>query len=310
MVLAIKVLVLAAVVWGVGHTLLRGWDGLSEHQWRLSWAWLATSGALYGMGLLPAAWYWRRAMIALGGRPDWLQTLTAYFAGHLAKYVPGKVLVVALRAGLLPRTLVPLRAAVISVFLETFTTMAVGAAIVVALSPLVLALEGGRIALALAIVALLGVPTLPPVARWLIVQVEQLRTQSAALAQQTDSSVPKIDVALMLSGWLAGAVLWTLFGLSLGAMIRAIDATPISAWYDAPWLISAVALASVAGFVSLMPGGFGVRDLLLVELLAPRVGETTALVAGLGLRLVWIVSELVVYGILYLVSRWHQHRSQ
>ena len=70
-----------------------------------------------------------------------------------------------------------------------------------------------------------------------------------------------------------------------------------------PLLVAAVSLAVVGGFVSMLPGGFVVRDALLLELLSPTCGSANALIASVLLRLVWLVSELTICGILELVKR-------
>ena len=56
----------------------------------------------------------------------------------------------------------------------------------------------------------------------------------------------------------------------------------------------------VAGFLSLIPGGLGVRDWILMTLLAPQYGAKTAVVSTVLLRVVWLLSELVVSAILYV----------
>ncbi len=61
--------------------------------------------------------------------------------------------------------------------------------------------------------------------------------------------------------------------------------------------------AVVAGFLSFIPAGAVVREAVLLELLAPQLGEANALVAAVLLRVVWLVSELVVSGILYMSPR-------
>jgi uncharacterized membrane protein YbhN (UPF0104 family) len=95
-----------------------------------------------------------------------------------------------------------------------------------------------------------------------------------------------------------------MMGISLRATLRAVGTEklhPLGG--DLPLLVSAVALAVVAGFASLLPGGLGVRDALLVQLLAPACGEAVALVAAVLLRLVWLVSEVAACGILYIAAR-------
>lgn len=301
--LALKLLVLATVVWGVGRTLLSGWSKLAELTWDVSWPWVAVAGVLYVFGLLPSAWYWRRSMIALGGRPGWADTLKAYFAGHLAKYVPGKVLVVVLRAGMLPRAAVPLGVGVVGVFLETLTIMTVGAFLVAVLSPVLLELDKRTAAVALAVAVAVGLPTVPPVARGIIRRVMRHSSVGEPAGQGTPPSLEGLNLRLMVEGWLASGLFWTLLATSLGATLNAIGVAGVSSIGQLPVLIAAVALANVAGFVSMLPGGLGVRDAVLVGVLAPRFGDAPALLAAVGLRLIWIVTELAVCGILYVGRR-------
>src|ERR1700722_9076263 len=54
--------------------------------------WLALSGGLYLVALLPSAWYWYHLMHIFGDRPRPLVALRAYFMGQMGKYVPGKAL--------------------------------------------------------------------------------------------------------------------------------------------------------------------------------------------------------------------------
>jgi hypothetical protein len=67
--------------------------------------------------------------------------------------------------------------------------------------------------------------------------------------------------------------------------------------------VATVAIAVVAGFASMLPGGLGVRDLLLVQLLAPICGEPNALIAAAMWRLVSVLSEFVICVILEVMKR-------
>jgi uncharacterized membrane protein YbhN (UPF0104 family) len=74
---------------------------------------------------------------------------------------------------------------------------------------------------------------------------------------------------------------------------------------DLPRYTASVSLATVAGFVSFIPGGLGVRDAVLMEVLALGFAEdaaATALVSAVLLRLVWLVAELAISAILYGVG--------
>ena len=61
---------------------------------------------------------------------------------------------------------------------------------------------------------------------------------------------------------------------------------------------AAVSLATVAGFLSFVPGGAVVREAVLTELMAPHVGDSVAVVAAILLRLAWLAAELAISGVL------------
>jgi uncharacterized membrane protein YbhN (UPF0104 family) len=110
----------------------------------------------------------------------------------------------------------------------------------------------------------------------------------------------------VLIGWLMMAVLWTLLGLSLVATLAALP-DPHLSWQDlptaAPLAICCVALATVAGFLSMLPGGIAVRELVVITLVAPVYGEVAAVVSAVFLRVVWLLSELGISTILYVMGR-------
>jgi uncharacterized membrane protein YbhN (UPF0104 family) len=87
------------------------------------------------------------------------------------------------------------------------------------------------------------------------------------------------------------------------APLRAIGIEYVRAIANLPLLVAVVALSIVAGFVSMLPGGMVVRDALLFELLSTACGEADALVAAILWRLVSLVAELAICGILEVAKR-------
>ena len=61
----------------------------------------------------------------------------------------------------------------------------------------------------------------------------------------------------------------------------------------------------VAGFLALIPAGFGVRDVVSFTLLEPIYGDKDAAVCTLMLRLVSIVSDVAISSILYFIRLRH-----
>ena len=229
---SIKLIIVLLVLGFAGYTLLGARTRLtnSTWQWRLSPGWLVLSGLLYLLGMLFAGLFWFRVLRDLGQEPHLGETLRAYFIGHLGKYVPGKAMVIIIRAGLLSGPRVDPAAAAAAVFVETMTMMAVGTA--------------------------LG----------------------------------------------AGIVAWLLIGLSLWAALRGIGLEGLEPLGLLPQYTCCVSLATVAGILSMIPGGFGARDAALFQLihtLLPQVHAGPALVASVMLRIIVLASEAICAGIIY-----------
>ncbi len=295
----------ALVVVGVGvsGTVRNAISQLSEHQWELRPGWLAVAGTAYVVGLVPMAWFWRHALAAMRYPAPLLAVLRAYFLGQLGKYVPGKAMAVVLRVAAVRKWVPSMRIAIVSVFLETLTMMAVGGFLAFVLSLVVLRSAAYITLIALGMALAPGLPTLPPIARRIAgFNVRRSPSDEGAKPDAVDivSRLGGIDFRLLFGGWCAAAVCWILLAISLWATLRAVGVDRPALFADLPLMITAVAFAVVAGFLSMLPGGLVVRDAVLMELLAPVCGAANALVAAVLMRLVWLVSEVVACGILYV----------
>jgi hypothetical protein len=101
-IVAVKVAVAVLVVAAVGRHVARTWGDLSRHHATLHVepGWIAVSVVLYLLGLSACGAYFGRVMDA-GPTPVRRDAaLRAYLISHLGKYVPGKAMVVVLRAAL------------------------------------------------------------------------------------------------------------------------------------------------------------------------------------------------------------------
>jgi uncharacterized membrane protein YbhN (UPF0104 family) len=299
----VRLAILSLVVWGLART----WDDaqakFEKHQFSwstLQWPWLAASCGLYVLGTLPSAWFWHRSLWAMGQRPRGWETFRAYYIGHLGKYVPGKALVVVLRAAMVRSERTDSTIAALGVFVETLTLMAVGA--VVAAIILVTQRSSDEqdlltiIAIGLGICA--GVPTAPPLFRAVVTRLPYVKSHPAVAP-----AVRGLKLGLMAQGWVAMTIAWLLMGMSLWATLRAMPdilEKPLEP-SSVGLLTAGIALATVAGFVSLIPGGLGVRELVVAALLIPAFGEGAAIVSAVVMRLVSLVAEVVVSTILYLL---------
>lgn len=300
--IAFRVAIFAAVALGIAHTVRKSLSQFEEQRFRLDElrvGWLLFSGLLYLVGSLPTWWFWHRVLVAMGQAPGSRTSLRAFYIGHLGKYVPGKAMVVVLRAGMVGGPQVSRAVAATAVFVETLTTMAVGAVVAAAILAWRFQHDWRLLALALILAICAGVPAWPPIFRRV---VRLLRLHRAS--PEIEPALRALDFRLMASGWGALSLSWLALGGSLWATLAAMPRVPESLFdlpTSLPLLTACAALAMVAGFVSLIPGGVGVREFVVMTLLAPVFGEATAVVSAILLRFIWLLAELASSAILYWV---------
>lgn len=292
--LAVVLLVFAATAGYFRNALAQ----LNEVEFTLRPGWLVLSGGLYLVGLLPCAWFWGRLLTLLGQPVAPLTLLRAYYIGHLGKYVPGKAMVVVLRCALVHRPGVSPVVAAATTLYETLAMMTVGAATAGVLVAIGYREHAWIAALSLAAAVCAGIPILPPVFRMLL-----LRTGAGKRDPQLAGRLSALHYRALLAGAVAIASGWWLIGLSLWATLRGMgleDTAGLELW---PLCTATVCVAVVIGFLSLVPGGAGIREAVLLALLTPVTGGALAFGAAVVLRLTWLVSELTISVILYAIGR-------
>ncbi|QEG40554.1 hypothetical protein UC8_25690 [Roseimaritima ulvae] len=264
---------------------------------QIRWPALALAGCSYALALLPAGIYWffvlRRFAVPVGLWP----AVAAHVQGHLGKYVPGKAMVVVLRVGAIAGPGVRPLPATVAVFIETLTMMATGGAlagIVIAFADV----PGWLVALACGLVLSASIPTIPPLFRAVV------RIANSRRAKPGDVPLEAYDGKTFAAGWFWMSLTWILIGAAFALIVYSL--VPTASGDDLLLASAAMALAVVAGFVSLLPGGAGVREWILAAVLAPRIGAAEALTAALLARLLFLAVELLAAAIAAAVLRRHR----
>ncbi|MEO1970344.1 MAG: lysylphosphatidylglycerol synthase transmembrane domain-containing protein [Pirellulaceae bacterium] len=271
--------------------------GQRFHWSSIRYPWLLVASVLYAVGMMPSWWFWHRTLRNLGQQPTRFTSFRAFFIGHLGKYVPGKALVVVLRSTLVAGPKVSLGAGVAAVFVETLTLMAVGATLG---GILLISVSGdkwlaaGAVGLALAA----GIPTIPPLFRSIVDRIQRKKSDHRSI------HLDGITWRLMGMGWVLLTIEWVVFGGSLAATLLAIPrVTPqeVFQWQTMCLITATVSLAIVLGFVSLVPGGAGIREWVVTTALGSvvAIGPIRALLAAILLRFVWLLPEVLIAGFVW-----------
>ncbi len=307
-------LFLIAVVFVV-HRGNELWNSDDLNSVTLHFGWLAAAAGVYIVGWLPSVWFWNRTLAAVGNNVRMVDTASAYYCGHLGKYIPGKLLVLIIRASMMKRCGCRAGLVLVTAAYETLAMMAVGLAVGIALSPILLTdsswdslpawiswLQDHSWIAPLAVVGL-GVVSLPTISR--LFTGLAMRFAPRDLEDPESNIDIHIDTRLLTSGVIAFVLAWSCHGLSLGLTLRGISATPLD-FSDWPVWTGAISLAVAVGFfVIFAPGGLGPREFILIEVLStqPSITGQQAVVATGLLRLVWLLAEIVSAGALYYLVR-------
>ena len=303
----IKWLIAGLVVIWVIREIIETGSEIVQFDWQLRPGWVLLAIACYLLGYLPAGVYWHIILRKLGQYPTFYESIRAYYIGHLGKYIPGKAMVVAIRAGLVRGQHVKTSVAVGSVFLETLTMMAVGAMISAVLLFVFFREQTFLMFVALGLMVVSGLPVIPFFFRKIVKIAGAVKGDD-----EMNRALSRFDTKTLLCGWGLMAVAWLFIGLSLCAAIKSVGIETGDLLQHLPRFVAASALSTVAGFLSMLPGGLGVREMVLTELMH-RYFEAIVLPEGLtaraaGLvvagvaRLVSLVSELAVSIVLYLAK--------
>jgi uncharacterized membrane protein YbhN (UPF0104 family) len=322
-IMTLKWAVTLVVLWAVGRHIVRTWNDLAGQSRPITfaWGWLVAGGLLYLAGLVACGCFFQAILRASPTPVALLPAMRAYLVSHLGKYVPGKAMVVVVRAGMVvPHGARGSTAAIATVY-ETVVMMASGG--LIAAAGFTRSVGPNIAEFALPFLGLVK-PPIYRVALWcslglglafLVLAIPQVFGKIAGLLSlpipgMGPDALPRFTARLLIQGLLYSAAGWILLGLSQIAVIRAFDASAgdrLLTSGDGPVVIASVALATVAGFaVAVLPGGLGVREGVLMSALAPLIGSDAAVVASLSLRLVWVAAELAAAAV---VSPWNRRPS-
>jgi glycosyltransferase 2 family protein len=228
---------------------------------RIDWAALVGAFLLSLVGVAAGGFIWLSILRRLGAKTQ-RRWVGVFFQAQLGKYIPGTIWQYAGRATLARAQRIPVRAVGISLPVELAATALAAAA----LTPLLLGWWGVPIVAAVMLAVL---------------------TSERALAARTPGAVAAGTRALRyyVCAWAP---------IAAGFWLTARALVPVAA-HDLPVYAGAYCAAWLAGLVAVYaPGGLGVREAVLVALLAGRLGTANALVVAAVSRAILTLVDLAL----------------
>jgi uncharacterized membrane protein YbhN (UPF0104 family) len=274
----VQALVTLAVVAFVGRALARNWDQFRTLHVTLTIGpgWIAGSVLMVLLTYAMQVESWRRILAGWGQGLRFRAAARVWSLANLGRYVPGKVWSVAGLVVLARQAGVETGPAAASAFVLQAISLGTGVAVVAAVTP------GSAPPLRLAAAGLAAVLTIavlvwPPTARRL------------GRLVNTAAPLEPLRPAAVFAGAVLAVLSWGTYGAAFWMLTRGLvpdTALPLTA------AIGAFTLGYILGVLALFaPGGVGVRELVLIGLLAPFLGSGGAVAVSVASRLVLTVLE-------------------
>jgi uncharacterized membrane protein YbhN (UPF0104 family) len=274
----VQALVTLAVVAFVGRALARNWDQFRTLHVTLTIGpgWIAGSVLMVLLTYAMQVESWRRILAGWGQGLRFRAAARVWSLANLGRYVPGTVWSVAGLVVLARQAGVETGPAAASAFVLQAISLGTGVAVVAAVTP------GSAPPLRLAAAGLAAVLTIavlvwPPTARRL------------GRLVNTAAPLEPLRPAAVFAGAVLAVLSWGTYGAAFWMLTRGLvpdTALPLTA------AIGAFTLGYILGVLALFaPGGVGVRELVLIGLLAPFLGSGGAVAVSVASRLVLTVLE-------------------
>lgn len=290
----LAVLVLAAVSYAVADS----WGSVKRDLARVSPEALGLSSLLALLGLVFTLLGWRALLADLGSPLHLAPASGVLFLGQLGKYLPGSVWSVVAQAEVAAHLGVPRRRSTVvgllSVAMSALSGLAVGA---VAL-PGLLAAGGDRayLLLLLLLLPLGAVLLVPKVLNELIGRALRRARREPLEHPLSGRAIVQTVVAFVLA--------WLALGLHLWVLVRALGGDPSDTFV--PAVFGYALAASVAMMALVLPAGLGLRELVLVLLLADHLPRSAMLAVVLLSRFVVTLGDVLAAAVGWSYDRSHR----
>lgn len=301
--LILKLLILAGVLGFIGYKIAAAWGDLAQKHVAVQWRYAPLSLAGFAGVMLTSGLVWRFLAWRMGDRSPTLPLLGAYTFSQMGKYVPGKVMLLLMRIERVGRFGMSGQTCTLSTLLENALYVISGGLA----GLLALLLHAKQLmnsdkawvlpASAVATVVLVGLCHPKVFYGFVNVALKRMKKEPIPPAQQLGVVPLYASVLMFLPCWMFG-------GLALWASARCVtDQLPLA---SSIILMGAFALSVICGMLSMLPGGLGIREGILILFLTwelePVLGKAHAAVLVLAAVVLQRLAQIAIEATLGLLG--------
>ncbi|MCO8127229.1 flippase-like domain-containing protein [Acidimicrobiia bacterium EGI L10123] len=269
------------------------WDEAGERIGDLSVTHVGLA-ALCTIGSLAASFFaWRETLAGLGDRLPVPTAARIFFLGQLAKYVPGSIWAIVGQMELAKVHGVRRERTATAGIVVLVISLAMGLTLGLLAVPALLDADSELYASSVLLLIPLAVVLHPKVLTWLVQTGLRILKRPALEAPLSITTIWRVAAFSLLSNGLLGLQIWQL-AVDVGGEGWALLALAIGGYGLA---------ASVSLVVIPLPAGAGLREAILVLLLAPDIGAASATLVAILARLLLTVADVAAAGLAAAATR-------
>ncbi|NYG07667.1 hypothetical protein BJ986_002154 [Phycicoccus badiiscoriae] len=284
----LRTLLALLVVAAVTVAVARNWHEVSTDIGRIDAATFALAAVLVCLPPILTLFGWRVLLADLGSPLHLAPAAGIFFVGQLGKYVPGAVWSIVAQAEIGARLHIPRRRSAVVAFVTVGMAAICGLIVGVPALPLLITRDDSASRtgwVVLVTVLLLAVMLWPPLLNWGIAKVLRVLRREPLEHQLSGRAI--------LTATLFFVAAWVCSGLQVLVIARATS-THVQTGHLVLASVSGFALASsIAMFSVILPAGVGVREGVLVLILAPVTSTPAATAVVVISRFLTVASDVV-----------------
>lgn len=285
LILAAKILLMAAVIGFIVKKFGESWNEVSNQQLHIDWRFAFLTIGCFACSMMTNTLVWRWLAWRMGDRSRTLPLLGAYLFSQMGKYAPGKIMLLLMRIERAGRVGMDKKTVVVSTLVENAMYMVSGG--VTALLTLALFLIYRPVFLVAVLVPLVAlVVVFHPRVFYRLVNKMLVKWNQPPVA--AEEQLRKRDLALSVVMF---TPVWIFGGVGLWAAARTVTMIPVESITNLP---GAFALSVTGGMASFLPGGLGIAEAIKSLFLDPITGPKAAVLAVAIQRMAQIIVEVIL----------------